>query len=104
MSIHATRKRTAQLEARCPGDREAERLLALLEHDHDRALTIAELRARGVEAPAQAIYALQLAGYEIDRVAANTIDPQQRGYRLRTPAQYLNGRSGDLSPAYSDES
>jgi hypothetical protein len=52
--------------------RELERVLALLEGDQAGAVTIAALLERGVQEPAQAVYALQLAGYAIDRKPAQT--------------------------------
>jgi hypothetical protein len=51
-----------------PVDRDVARLLALLEDQCAEAVTITELRERGIAAPAQAIYTLQLTGYEVDRV------------------------------------
>ena len=41
------------------------RLLALLKAHHRGGLSIAELRDRGISAPAHAVYMLQLAGYEV---------------------------------------
>ena len=66
------------------GDLELERILRLLEGDQARSMSVAALREHGVKAPAQAVYALQLAGYAIDRVSST--DPSGRqtlGYRLR---------------------
>ena len=66
------------------GDRELERVLRLLEGDQADSMSVAALRERGVKAPAQAVYTLQLAGYAIDRVSST--DPsghQTIGYRLR---------------------
>jgi hypothetical protein len=69
--------------ARAPtGD--AERVLALLSGDPVGALTIASLRDRGVRAPAQAVYELQLAGYEIERVSSRAGIQGTRAYRLAT--------------------
>jgi hypothetical protein len=49
-------------------DRDLARVWALPENDHAGGLTIADLGERGVQAPAQAVYMLRLAGYDIDRV------------------------------------
>jgi hypothetical protein len=65
------------------GDRELARALALLQGDRAGSVTIAALRERGVKAPAQAMYDLQLAGHAIDRVSCT--DPcghRTIGYRL----------------------
>jgi len=67
-------------------ERELGRALALLEHDQTGSVTLAALRERGVTAPAQAVYDLQLAGYAIDRITST--GPGGRttsGYRLRGP-------------------
>jgi hypothetical protein len=82
--IHAS---TDQTVLQSMGDRDLARLLALLEADPAGALTIADLRERGLKAPAQAVYELQLAGYEIDRVHFQ--DPDGR----RTPGYCLRGSS-----------
>jgi hypothetical protein len=66
-----------------PGGRDEARLLALLEDNCAEAVTISELRERGIKAPGQAIYTLQLTGYQIDRVPIQR--PNRRnttGYRL----------------------
>ena len=68
MSDRAAPAGTDQIQPRSEGDRDVARLLELLEGDQAGALTIAALRERGVKAPAQAVYTLQLAGYGIDRV------------------------------------
>ncbi len=63
--------------------RDVARLLELLENDRNEPLTIAAMRERGIEAPAQAIYTLQLAGYQIDRMSVQpTNDHHVSGYRL----------------------
>ncbi len=60
-------------------------MLRLLEMKEAGALTIAASREHGIQAPAQAVYALQLAGYEIDRVPCeNPVGNKTLGYRLRT--------------------
>lgn len=66
-----------------PGDRDVARLVALLGSDPSRAMTIAELREHGIGAPAQAIYELQLAGWQVDRVPVTQGDGAgASGYRL----------------------
>jgi hypothetical protein len=68
-------------------ERELALALALLESDHTGSVTIAALRERGVRAPAQAVYDLQIAGYAIDRVTStDTGGRSTSGYRLRGPA------------------
>ena len=69
-----------------PGGRELACALALLEGNHSRPVTLAALRDRGIHAPAQAIYDLQLAGYTIDRVTSTDADGHaSTGYHLREP-------------------
>jgi hypothetical protein len=59
-----------------------------------RPTTVDELRREGVAAPAQGIYDLQLAGYEVDRVAVGEAPGRlASGYRLRTPV--LDARERD---------
>jgi hypothetical protein len=66
---------------------DAARVLTLLGADDSGAVTMAALREHGVHAPAQAIYELQLDGYEIDRVPCEGSDRHTTiGYRLRTSA------------------
>jgi hypothetical protein len=74
--------------------REAARLLALLRQDRRGGVTVAAMRERGIEAPAQAIYTLQLAGYTIDRVPAAVNGRRSSAYRLRG-GPYQNGSSDD---------
>ena len=72
-----------QVQPHSEGDRELARALALLQDDQAGPVTIAALRERGVKAPAQAVYDLQLAGHAIDRVSCS--DPRGHrtfGYRL----------------------
>ncbi len=67
-----------------PAERRAdltEHVLTLLRADRRDALTIADLRERGFDAPAQLLYELQLAGYEVDRVRCG--DNASWGYRVR---------------------
>lgn len=77
---------------------DAARLLALLEHDRYSGVTVAALRERGIEAPAQVIYALQLAGYAIDRVPSSLNGPRASAYRLRAVPRSLNGRTLEAGP------
>ena len=82
---------------------DAARVLTLLGADDCGALTMAALREHGVRAPAQAIYELQLDGYEIDRVPCQSSDRHTTiGYRLRTSAAIpsrsaLREARGDVS-------
>ena len=64
---------------------DAARLLTLLEESHDGELSAAELRDRGISAPAHAIYMLQLAGYEVAR-APNDSRRGSAAYRLHPGA------------------
>ena len=64
--------------------RDEARLLALLESDETGGLTIAALLELGIKTPGQAVYALQLAGYQIERVFRQDSDGNRSlGYRLR---------------------
>jgi hypothetical protein len=81
--------------------RDAARLLALLRHNRDAGVTVAEIRERGIEAPAQAIYTLQLAGYAVDNVPAGLNGSKARAYRLRGGRRYLHERSS--APGNGDE-
>lgn len=66
------------------GARDETRLLALLEADQGRGLTITAMREHGIQAPGQAVYALQLAGHRIHRVNCEDADGHPRlGYCLR---------------------
>ena len=57
--------------------------MALLEGDQTGSMTVAALRERGVKAPGQAVYTLQLAGYAIDRVTGTDLSGHRTlGYRL----------------------
>jgi hypothetical protein len=65
------------------GDQRVQRLLALFERREGDALPVSSLREEGIQAPAQAIYELQLAGYIVDRVAVRSLDGRVSfGYRL----------------------
>ncbi|MGA9856750.1 MAG: hypothetical protein WBQ18_02745 [Solirubrobacteraceae bacterium] len=59
-------------------------MLALLEDAPGGGMTVAELRARGVRAPAQAVYTLQLAGYPIDHTDwTDGRGHRAQGYRIQ---------------------
>jgi hypothetical protein len=69
---------------RTEGERQLARALAMLESDHSGSVTLAVLRERGVSAPAQAVYDLQLAGHVIDRVSCTDRGEHRTlAYRLR---------------------
>lgn len=64
-----------------------ERLLHALAEARDEPLTMAELRERGIQMPGQALYELELDGYEVERVHRRS-PTHGRGvlaYRLRVP-------------------
>ncbi len=85
--VRAVRARPEPGDPPRPGDRDLARLLVLLEDDCGSPLTINELRERGIETPAQAIYILQLTGYQIDRIPIPRPNgPCAHGYRLRLQA------------------
>ena len=84
MSVRAVHGGVDHPEPHVGGNRDSARVLTLLEANQTGGLTIAALRERGVKAPAQAVYELQLAGYEIDRVTFENPDGHATlGYRLR---------------------
>jgi len=87
MGIRAVRASTETGDLLRLRDRDVARLLALLEDDCAEAVTISELRERGIEAPAQAIYTLRLTGYQIERVPIRRPNGRNTaGYRLRPQA------------------
>ena len=87
MAYRATRTSADRVQPRSEGDRELARALALLEGDPAGSVTIAALRERGVKAPAQAMYDLQLAGHAIDRVSCTDQGGRRTfGYRLHGPS------------------
>jgi hypothetical protein len=67
-------------------DERARRALLLLEEAGERPLSFAELRAAGVENPAQVVYELELAGHPVERSAA--------GVRLARPPEERSGAAG----------
>ena len=100
MADSATPTSTDHVHPHSEGDRELARALALLQGDRAGPVTIAALRERGVKAPAQAVYDLQLAGYEIDRVPCPCSDGHTtQGYRLRAASALAAGRSARLKDA-----
>ena len=87
------------------GDRNIARLLALLEADRGATLTVAELLDGGVQAPAQAVYALQLAGYDVERGYCEHPDGHKTlGYRMRAPSAAVTNRHADLPKTGCDDS
>ncbi len=77
------------------------RALALLESDQAGLVTVAALKGCGVTRPGQAVYALQLAGYAIERVSCT--DPRGRrtlGHRIHSSGPPASGgrESTTLSP------
>ena len=87
------------------GDRNIARLLALLEADRGATLTVAELLDGGVQAPAQAVYALQLAGYDVERGYCRHPDGHKTlGYRMRAPSAAVTNRHADLPKTGCDDS
>jgi hypothetical protein len=87
MSSRTTSTTNELTERRSVEGHDAARVLTLLGADDSGALTIAALREHGIQAPAQAIYELQLDGYEIDRLPCEGSDRHTTiGYRLRTSA------------------
>ena len=70
--------------------------MALLERDEPGGLTIAAMREHGIQAPGQAVYALQLAGHKIDRVTCEDSDGHTGlGYRVRASSAAAPSRSND---------
>ena len=93
MGDRAAAAGTDQTEPRGVGDADVARALTLLEGDRAGAITIAALQERGVKAPAQAVYTLQLAGYGIDRVSCEGPDGRRTlGYRLHRPSGPVSDR------------
>ena len=65
-------------------DPDAARLVRVLVEHGGSPLTIEQLRSEGLHAPAQAIYELRLAGYEVERLAVRRERGLRSvGYRLR---------------------
>ena len=87
MIIQAQGAKTLENAPVASWDRDTARVLALLEDNRDDAVTIGDLRELGVHTPGQVIYALQLAGYDIDRAPLQRKPGGPLGYRLRTSAR-----------------
>jgi len=72
--------------------REDARLLAMLRREGRAGITVQAMRDAGVEAPGQAIYMLQLRGYDIDRVSAEPHGRPTPVYRLAASSR-VSGRA-----------
>ena len=104
MSIRAVHRSADRVGPRLVEDRDSERVLTLLAADQSAGLTIGALRECGVEAPAQAIYSLQLAGYEIDRVVCERPNGHRTpGYRLRARPLFSADSSARLKEVPADD-
>jgi hypothetical protein len=104
MTFRAQRTRTRQPKPESSWDRDSARLLALLEGTRDDAVTIVAMRERGIHTPAQMIYALQLAGYDIDRVTTPGNPGHPVGYRLRSGIPHGDGLADALVAGALDDS
>ncbi|HYB26191.1 MAG TPA: hypothetical protein VEF89_06235 [Solirubrobacteraceae bacterium] len=103
MTLRAQGTRTRRREPESSWDRDAARLLALLEDNADDAMTIAVMRQCGIETPAQLIYALQLAGYDIDRAPPPGNPRGPLGYRLRSGIPRVDGPANASKAGAADE-
>jgi hypothetical protein len=103
MSIQAQHTRTRRPEPESSWDRDTARLLALLQDNPHDAVTIAAMREHGIETPAQVIYALQLAGYDIDRTPSRGIPRGPLGYRLRSGIPRVDGAADAPDIRAADE-
>jgi len=103
MSARPDGSRADQAALRRAWGREAARLLALLREERHRSVTVETIRQRGVDAPAQAIYTLQLAGYTIDRLSGAPSGHRTPVYRLRGGPRDLTGQSPKSQAGGSDE-
>jgi len=103
MTVQARRARTRRPEPLSRWDHDASRLLAMLEDNPTCALTIDDMRERGIAAPAQVIYGLQLAGYDIDRLSIHASSRGPLGYRLRSATPRIDGRAAGSDRTSSDE-
>ena len=93
-----------RLSAQTGGARELGRALALLENHHAGSVTLAALRERGVRAPAQAVYDLQLAGYAIDRTTSTASGGRTTsGYRLRNLVHDEVDQNADCAELVADD-
>ncbi|HTP18467.1 MAG TPA: helix-turn-helix domain-containing protein [Solirubrobacteraceae bacterium] len=82
-----------QTELQRAWGRDAARLLALLRKEPWSGVTVEAMREQGINAPAQAIYTLQLAGYTIDRVSGAANGHGTPVYRLHRGARDFDGRA-----------
>ncbi len=98
MSTRRTRRRGAEPAPVRRPRQPTDHLLELLTYS-GWPLTVGELREHGISAPAQTIYELQLAGYEIDRVPVRHDGHCDSGYRLHPPPLDDPGRA-ESAPSY----
>ncbi len=87
---HNPRNSTLTRQTQGPaGISDRARLLHVLDAAEGDALTISDLRERGIEMPGQAIYELELDGYTVERVNRRTFERRGRvlGYRLTPTPQ-----------------
>ena len=103
MIIHAQARKAQQDEPGTAWDRDAARMLALFEDNRHHAVTITTMREHGIETPAQVIYALQLAGYDIDRTPCPGNPYGPLGYRLRSRIPHVDGRADASEASAADE-
>ena len=95
MTARDARTGTDQARLDSGWGQEAARLLALLRQDRVAGVSVATMRERGIEAPAQAIYTLQLSGYAIDRVLTAVNGRKSPVYRLSGGPHYRKGAPHD---------
>jgi hypothetical protein len=93
MTIRAQRTRTREPELDSSWNGDAARTLVLLGDNRDDVVTVADMRNHGIHAPAQVIYALQLAGYDIDRAPLRGKPGGPLGYRLRSGTPPIDGQA-----------
>jgi hypothetical protein len=103
MTIQVQRTRTRQPEPESSWDRDVARLLALLQDNLHDAVTIATMLEHGIETPAQVIYALQLAGYDIARTPAPGHPRGPSGYRLTSGIPHVHGWADASEGRAADE-
>ncbi|MDQ6774830.1 MAG: hypothetical protein M3071_01115 [Actinomycetota bacterium] len=70
-----------------PGISDRARLLHALDAAEGDALTIGDLRERGIEMPGQAIYELEVDGYPVERVSRRSSERRGRVLGCRLSAQ-----------------
>jgi hypothetical protein len=71
-------------EPHSESDPDLARVLALLDAASGSGVTLEALREAGIRSPGQSVYALQVAGYAIDRVSCVDSDGHKAlGYCLR---------------------